>query len=212
MTSATLDKIHNLEENIRFVERQFNYTFKNKSLIKQAFYSGVQHTQYNGKNYAINNQGLEYVGDRVLYVAIAMTLSMSPRNLSSDGFYIGPACTELHKKCGSLTKNSQLCTLMNSENLKFLKSLVIAPKMPSSNESKMWADIYESIIGAIALDCNFDMSIIIRSYLASMIIIQHKGLFNYIKSKKELDIESNKIELVFNLWKNTNSCTSFQKV
>ena len=36
MTQANKDKLHNLEENSRFVERQFNYTFKNKSLIKQA--------------------------------------------------------------------------------------------------------------------------------------------------------------------------------
>jgi dsRNA-specific ribonuclease len=188
MTQANKDKIHNLEENIRFVERQFNYTFKNKSLIKQAFYNGVQHTQYKGKHYGINNQGLEYIGDRVLYVAIAMnTLSMSPHKLSSDGFYIGPTCAEFHKKGISQTKNSHLCVMMNSKYLKFLKKLVIAPKIPDSNESKMWADLYESIFGAIALDCNFDMNTILRSYLASKTIVQHKGMLNYIESKKESD-------------------------
>lgn len=49
MTQANKNKIHNLEENIRFIERQFNYTFKNKSLIKQAFYKGIQHTNHEGK-------------------------------------------------------------------------------------------------------------------------------------------------------------------
>lgn len=191
MTQETLDKLHNLEKNIRFVERQFNYTFKNKSLIKQAFYNGVQHTKYKGKPYDINNQGLEYIGDRVLYVVIAMnTLCMSPHKLSSDGFYIGPSCTELHEKCVSQTKNSRLCALMNSKYLKFLKKLVIAPRIPASKESKMWADLYESILGAIALDCNFDMNIILKSYLASKTIIQCNGLLNYIKSKKESDIKA----------------------
>lgn len=197
MTQATLDKLHNLEENIRFVERQFNYTFKNKSLIKQAFYNGSQHTNYKGKPYNINNQGLEYIGDRVLYVAIAMdTLSMSPHNLSSDGFYIGPSCTELHKKCVSHTKNSSLCALMNSKYLKFLKNLVISPKTPASNESKMWADLYESIFGAIALDCNFDMNTILRSYLASKTIIQYNGMLNYIESKKEFDLKAKLRKLI----------------
>ena len=197
MTQANKAKIHNLEENIKFVERQFNYTFKNKSLVKQAFYNGIQHTQYKGKQYGINNQGLEYIGDRVLYVAIAMnTLSMSPHKLSSDGFYIGPTCAEFHKKGISQTKNSQLCGMMNSKYLKFLKKLVIAPKIPDSNESKMWADLYESILGAIALDCSFDMNTILKSYLASKTIIQHKGLLNYIESKKESDQKAKFRELI----------------
>ena len=76
---------------------------------------------------------------------------------------------------------------MNSEYLKFLKKLVIAPRTPDSSESKMWADIYESIFGAIALDCDFDMNTILKSYLASKTIVQHKGMLNYIESKKESD-------------------------
>lgn len=188
MTQANKNKIHNLEENIRFIERQFNYTFKNKSLIKQAFYKGTQHTKHDGKAYGINNQSMEYIGDRVLYVAITMnTLHMSSHKLSSDGFYIGPSCAELHKKSISQTNNNQLCAIMNSEYLKFLKKLVIAPRTPDSSESKMWADIYESIFGAIALDCDFDMNTILKSYLASKTIVQHKGMLNYIESKKESD-------------------------
>lgn len=188
MTQANKNKIHNLEENIRFIERQFNYTFKNKSLIKQAFYKGTQHTKHDGKAYGINSQSMEYIGDRVLYVAITMnTLHMSSHKLSSDGFYIGPSCAELHKKSISQTNNNQLCAIMNSEYLKFLKKLVIAPRTPDSSESKMWADIYESIFGAIALDCDFDMNTILKSYLASKTIVQHKGMLNYIESKKESD-------------------------
>lgn len=197
MTQANKDKIQNLEENIKFVERQFNYTFKNKSLIKQAFYNGIQHTQYKGKNYGINNQGLEYIGDRVLYIVTAMNnIFMSPHKLSSDGFYIGPSCKELHNKCVSQTKNSRLSALMNSKYLKFLKDLVIAPKVPHSNESKMWADLYESILGAIALDCNFDMNVILRSHLASKTIVQCNGLLNYIKSKKEFDTKAKVRKLI----------------
>ena len=197
MTQANKDKIHNLEENIRFIERQFNYTFKNKSLIKQAFYKGTQHTKHGGKAYGINNQSMEYIGDRVLYVAITMnTLHMSSHKLSSDGFYIGPSCAELHKKSISQTNNNQLCAIMNSEYLKFLKKLVIAPGTPTSNESKMWADIYESIFGAIALDCDFDMNTILKSYLASKTIVQHKGMLNYIESKKESDQKTNLINSI----------------
>ena len=197
MNQANKDKIHNLEENIRFVERQFNYTFKNKSLIKQAFYKGIQHTNHEGKTYGINNQSLEYIGDRVLYVAITMnTLHTSSHKLSSNGFYIGPSCAELHKKSISQTNNNQLCAIMNSKYLKFLKKLVIAPRTPTSDESKMWADIYESIFGAIALDCDFDMNTILKSYLASKTIVQHKGMLNYIESKKESDQKTNFINSV----------------
>ena len=197
MTQANKNKIHNLEENIRFIERQFNYTFKNKSLIKQAFYKGTQHTKHDGKAYGINNQSMEYIGDRVLYVAITMnTLHMSSHKLSSDGFYIGPSCAELHKKSISQTNHNQLCAIMDSEYLKFLKKLVIALGTPTSNESKMWADIYESIFGAIALDCDFDMNIILKSYLASKTIVQHKGMLNYIESKKESDQKTNFINSI----------------
>lgn len=158
---------------------------------------------------------MEYIGDRVLYVAITMnTLHMSSHKLSSDGFYIGLSCAELHKKSISQTNNNQLCAIMNSKYLKFLKELVIAPRTPNSDESKMWADIYESIFGAIALDCDFDMNTILKSYLASKTIAQHKGLFNYIESKKESDQKTKFINLIsiLILWKNSNFCTSFQRV
>ena len=187
MKQLNKDQLHNLEENIRFVERQFNYTFKNKSLIKQAFYRGVQHVSYKGKNYGISNQNLEYIGDRVLYVAVAMnTHLLSGNKISSDGYYIGTSCAEFSKKGISQTNNVYLCEKMRSKHLKFLKKLLVAPQQPGDN-AKAWADLYESIFGAIALDCNFDMNIILKSYLASNTIVQHKGMLNYIESKKETD-------------------------
>ena len=187
MKQFSKDQLRNLEENIRFVERQFNYTFKNKSLLKQAFYRGVQHTSYCGKYYGITNQNLEYIGDRVLYVAVIMnTHLLSADKISTDGFYIGPSGAEFSKKCMSQTNNIYLCEKMRSKHLKFLKKLLVAPQHPRDN-AKAWADLYESIFGAIALDCNFDMNTILRSYLASNTIVQHKGMLNYIKSKKETD-------------------------
>lgn len=143
-------------------------------------------------SYVVNNESLEYIGDRILYVISMMnTYDRSKTMFSPEGFYIGPTANEFSKKGVSQMKNSQLCRIMNMKRLRFLKNLTVAAGKPDSPEAKFWADLYESILGAIGIDCNFDMNVLLNSYIASQTLVQRHGLLSYIKSKQDLDRKIN---------------------
>ena len=121
------------------LEKILEYNFKNKKLLKQALtHSSI--TSHIGSNY----ERLEFLGDRILGVAIAATLyrefpqepegSLSPRHM--------------HLVCKETVSEV-------AKQIHLDKHLFVATEDIRENENVL-CDVCEAVIGAIFIDSNID--------------------------------------------------------
>ena len=124
------------------LEEILGYVFKDKSLLKQA----LTHSSKTG-NIAKNYERLEFLGDRVLGVAMAHLLfNLFPNEKEGN---LSPRHTRLVRKetVAQVALNLQLNNYINAE-----------PKEICLNENVL-CDVAEAIIGAICIDSNFETAI-----------------------------------------------------
>lgn len=179
-----------IKEAIPRIERQFNYKFRNKALLAQALYENAVSVTDDGVTRMVDNDSLEFIGDSILYTINMMETNLDYNNPTigkSSGFYIGPSSAAFAKRRISQTSNKRLCDLMNMSNLKFIKELLLTKKQKNQPNAKFWADTFEAIIGAIGVDCGFDMNVVFNSYESGKFTVQGKGLLKYIESKENLN-------------------------
>ena len=122
--------------NLNQLEKKININFKNKTLLKQA----ITHKSYD-KN--INNEKLEFIGDRILGFVIAKTLlELYPTD--SEGILDKKLASLVNKnKCLEISKKFNLNKFIMTSN-KRTKSYII--------EDKIVSDACEALIGAIFYD------------------------------------------------------------
>ena len=122
--------------NLHQLEKKININFKNKTLLKQA----ITHKSYD-KN--INNEKLEFIGDRILGFVIAKKLlEIFPSD--SEGI--------LDKKLASLVNKNKCLEISKKFNLN--KFIMTGNKQTKSYiiEDKIVSDACEALIGAIFYD------------------------------------------------------------
>ena len=122
--------------NLNQLEKKININFKNKTLLKQA----ITHKSYD-KN--INNEKLEFIGDRILGFVIAKKLlEIFPSD--SEGI--------LDKKLASLVNKNKCLEISKKFNLN--KFIMTGNKQTKSYiiEDKIVSDACEALIGAIFYD------------------------------------------------------------
>ena len=122
--------------NLNQLEKKININFKNKTLLKQA----ITHKSYD-KN--INNEKLEFIGDRILGFVIAKKLlELYPTD--SEGI--------LDKKLASLVNKNKCLEISKKFNLN--KFIMTGNKQTKSYiiEDKIVSDACEALIGAIFYD------------------------------------------------------------
>jgi dsRNA-specific ribonuclease len=173
-----------------FIENSFNYTFKDEMFLTLAL-------MHQSANSVLNYQRLEYLGDAVLDFAIVSIVYKQQNNVS-----FGPG--ELTTIKSAITCNKNLS--YHTHRLKFynfvdhnclqltngISELRKLSNVKDSNESliKFLADIFESLIGAIYIDCNGDLKIIER-------IVERLGLIpqdlnDILKNEKPQSIATDK--------------------
>ena len=122
--------------NLHQLEKKININFKNKTLLKQA----ITHKSYD-KN--VNNEKLEFIGDRILGFVIAKKL-----------LEIFPSDPEgiLDKKLASLVNKNKCLEISKKFNLN--KFIMTGNKQTKSYiiEDKIVSDACEALIGAIFYD------------------------------------------------------------
>ena len=122
--------------NLHQLEKKININFKNKRLLKQA----ITHKSYD-KN--VNNEKLEFIGDRILGFVIAKKL-----------LEIFPSDSEciLDKKLASLVNKNKCLEISKKFNLN--KFIMTGNKQTKSYiiEDKIVSDACEALIGAIFYD------------------------------------------------------------
>ena len=133
-------------QNIHKFEKDLKIKFKNKSLIIEAF-------THKSANQKINNEKLEFLGDRVLGLILSKKL-----------FDLYPKLTEgvLDKKFASLVNKKTCCNIAWSIGIQNYIIIGNKKKKIIKADEKILSDCCEAIIGAIYIDRGFD---IVRNYI-----------------------------------------------
>ena len=133
-------------ENIHKFEKDLKIKFKNKSLIIEAF-------THKSANQKINNEKLEFLGDRVLGLILSKKL-----------FDLYPKLTEgvLDKKFASLVNRKTCCDIAWSIGIQNYIVIGNKKKKIIKADEKILSDCCEAIIGAIYIDRGID---IVRNYI-----------------------------------------------
>lgn len=148
------------------VERRISYHFRNKSLLYQAF----TRSSYSAENGGENNEVLEFIGDRVLEFYVTKIIAERFGFIKSQTDYFDENedddeyCIKAHRNEQDFTElkkeivnNTTLAKII--DKLGFSKYLYLGK---SDIDNKVWsqekvkADLFEAILGAIAIDSDWN--------------------------------------------------------
>ena len=159
------EQIMNFQNGIKEIERKIGYTFKDKSLLRQAFTRTSycnEHKDRHGEKLQ-SNEVLEFFGDSLLSAAIATLLIKNKAERYEFGI-----TTALDEGDFSSVKSK----LSDKKNLsEAILSLGIAnhllmgegdEKLGIDKEPSVMEDLFESIIGAIYIDSDFNIGEVVR--------------------------------------------------
>lgn len=127
------------------LEEHLGYTFSDKSLLQMA----LTHPSVCSEDpELIHNQRLEFLGDSILGATLSQWLyERFPTN--NEG--------ELSKKKAILARGSHLAEIAKSVNIeKFIFAAKSERNKDGCYRDSLLEDVLESVIGAIALDSNYD--------------------------------------------------------
>ena len=125
-----------MEKKIKELEKIIKYNFKNSSLLENA----LTHKSYNNN---VNNEKLEFLGDRVLGLVISEKLLEKYPN-EKEGI--------IDKKFANLVNKKTCSQIAKKMNLKKFILLGSSHKKLERSADKISSDCLEAIVGAIYLD------------------------------------------------------------
>ena len=145
-----------LNDYLEDVQRQISYWFDEPELLFQAF----TRRSYSQENGGANNEVLEFVGDRVLDFYVTKILMDKFGYQNDDGEFL----TRKYKSEGSLTniKKKLVCKEMLAHRIDKLgfKDYLYMGKgdvnLNQQDEASVKEDLFEAILGAIAIDSNWN--------------------------------------------------------
>ena len=178
------------------VQGQIGYEFKNLDLLKQAF----TRRSYTAENGGENNEVLEFIGDRALDFAVVKLLVQNYGNLSdSDSAGNSFSCDfdedELSKIKSRMVCKKSLARRM--DELGFSEHLIMGKGDIQNNinkEDSVKEDLFEAIIGAVALDSEWDQGKI-QSVVEAMLVpedfLKDDADTNYVRLIQEWEMQEN---------------------
>lgn len=183
-------------DDITNIQRKIGYDFKNKDLMFQAFVRKSYSEENDGKN----NEVLEFIGDKVLDLIVVKLLAekygkIHPAQIGSyddlEVFVSELDEGELTEKKRKLVEKKNLAERML--DLGFSKYLIMS-KGDLKNElqysKSVMEDLFEAIIGAIALDSNWDLKEI-QNVVESMLDLENdsEDNENYVNKLQEWSLK-----------------------
>lgn len=155
-----------LKEHIDDVQRKCSYYFKNTDLLLQAFTRKSYSAEFGGEN----NEVLEFLGDRVLDFYVTKVIAERYGFFKSQTDYYNQEedndeyCirahrneqdfTELKKEIVSNANLARRIEELGFKTMMYLGQSDIDNKV--WNQEKVKADLFEAILGAIAIDSDWD--------------------------------------------------------
>ena len=156
----------NLPEPIEEVESKISYYFDNKDLLLQAFTRSSYSAQYGGEN----NEVLEFIGDKVLDFYVVKIIAERFGFLKHQSDYYDKEndndefCIVAHMNEADFTQLKQEIVSNKTlakriDRLGFAKYLYLGDTDIDNNvvaQEKVKADLFEAILGAIAIDSDWN--------------------------------------------------------
>lgn len=151
------------ESELTKIQNKINYQFKNTNLLQQAFTRKSYSTALGGSN----NEILEYFGDRVLDYAVMKDFCDRFGMIDcKNEFTSSKTLAELAKTEVEIIKNANLSEQITRMGLKKYMQVI------SYNEKcilKNKADLLEAILGAVAIDSDWDIESILKAYRSMLL-------------------------------------------
>lgn len=143
------------DRELQFIQEQLEYDFTELKLLRQAFTRKSYSEEGNG---AHHNEVLEFYGDKALEFVVMKKLSEYYGEITQNGKYASD------KTEGQLTeiKKKLVCKKMLASRidvLGFAEYLLMGKgdiEQNAQNQDAVKEDLFEAIIGAVALDCEWD--------------------------------------------------------
>lgn len=158
--------MQNLNDHFDEVERKISYRFRNSALLYQAF----TRSSYSAENGGENNEVLEFIGDRVLDFYVTKVIAERYGFVKSQTDYYDENedddefCIKAHRNEQDFTDLKK--EIVNNKTLaKRIDKLGFAKYLnlgKSDIDNKVWnqekvkADLFEAILGAIAIDSEWN--------------------------------------------------------
>ena len=153
------------EKHIEEIESKIGYTFKDKSLLIQAFTRTSfcnEHKGAGGEKYQ-SNEVLEFFGDSALSLAIVTLIIKDLSERYSHGIKTELTEGDFSNIRSKLSDKKNLSERMRGLGLsKYLKMGEGDAKLGIENEPSVMEDLFESIIGAIYIDSGMDMPRVVK--------------------------------------------------
>lgn len=161
------------ESELKKIQKKINYQFKNTKLLQQAFTRKSYSSSFGGPD----NEVLEFFGDRILDYAVTKDLYDRFGKINNKkGFSSSKSVGELCKIDVELVRNSNLAAQIT--RMEFTKYMQVFNQREKYNQ-KNKADIFEAILGAVALDSDWDIAAILNAY--------HSMTISYDKAENLLE-------------------------
>ena len=150
-------------QELEVIQQQIGYRFKNTDLLQQAFVR----RSYSQENGGEDNEVLEFIGDKVLDLIVVKLLAERYGYMLGDCDDFDPEqeCDEFacDRNEAELTEiKRQLVQKKNLAHridyLGLADYLITGNGDHSWNEASVKEDLFEAIIGAAAIDCNWNLS------------------------------------------------------
>ena len=153
------------KKNIPEIEKKIHYIFKDKSLLTQAFTRSSFCNEHRsvGKRGYISNEVLEFFGDSVLSTAIISMMLKEKTERYAYGIYTELNEGDFSNIRSKLSDKRNLSKSMEALGLqKYLRMGEGDEKLGIENEPSVMEDLFESIVGAVYIDCGMDMARVIK--------------------------------------------------
>ena len=140
------------------IEKSIGYSFKDKGLIMQAFTRTSFCNEAGAKSTYQSNEVLEFIGDSVLSTAIVTKLLSEMGERYAHGLKTDLNEGDFSNIKSNLSNKKNLSSSMKALGLqKFLIMGEGDSKMNVENEPSVMEDLFESIIGAVYIDCGMNI-------------------------------------------------------
>jgi len=136
-------------EKIKEIEGIIHYEFKNKKLLEQAF---TRSSYANEHKEAKSNELLEFIGDTILDDIIVKLLVIKKCNRDNEG--LDSEFNEANFTDFKVALTQKTCLAYRIDHLGLYQYLRQSKSV--KEEDSLKEDLFEAIVGAISLDCNYE--------------------------------------------------------
>lgn len=148
------------------IQHRLYYKFNNVGLLRQAFVT----KGYSIENGGENNEVLEFIGDRAFEIAVTRILVETYSTINKNTTANHKIANSFKSKCdeGRYTE-LKIKIVQGKRQSKFMDELgwfemlkvsKAEKNNPNKSDEKLKEDLFESILGAVALDSNWNLDII----------------------------------------------------